>query len=50
MWHVKNYPYNGGRRELIGNVHVPVDDLGWTAVYKNDIIRKWLNAGKENIE
>lgn len=44
MWHVKNYPYNDGRRELIGNVQVPVDDLSWTAGFKNEIIRKWKNA------
>lgn len=47
MWHVKSYPYNDGRRELIGNVHVPVDDLSWTAGYKNEIIRKWLHAAQE---
>ncbi len=44
MWHVKNYPYNDGRRELIGDVRVPVDDLSWTAVDKNEIIREWLKA------
>lgn len=44
MWHVKSYPYNDGRRELIGNVHVPVDDLRWTAGYKSEIIRKWTQA------
>lgn len=44
MWHVKNYPYNDGRQELIGNVQVPVDDLSWTAGYKQDIIRKWKQA------
>ena len=44
MWHVKNYPNNVGRRELIGNVQVPVDDLGWTSTYKNEIIRQWLEA------
>lgn len=48
VWHVKNYPYNDGRRELIGNVNVPVDDLNWTASYKTEIIRQWLNAQKEN--
>lgn len=45
MWHVKHYPYNDGRRRLIGNVQVPVDDLGWTAGYKRDIIKAWM-AGK----
>lgn len=44
IWHVKNYPYNVGRREFIGNVKVPVDDLGWTSIYKNEIINKWLQA------
>ena len=44
MWHVKNYPYNDGRRELIGNVQVPVDDLSWTSTYKSEIIKKWVNA------
>ena len=48
IWHVKNYPYNDGRRELIGNVNVPVDDLNWTASYKSEIIRQWLNSQKEN--
>lgn len=41
IWHVKKYPYNDGRRELIGNVQVPVDDLGWTSVNKSEIIRQW---------
>lgn len=44
MWHVKNYPYNDGRRELIGNVQTPVDDLSWTSTYKSEIIKKWVNA------
>ena len=44
MWHVKNYPDNDGRRELSGNVKVPVDDLSWTSTYKNEIIRKWVSA------
>ena len=44
MWHVKKYPYNDGRRELIGNVRVPVDDLSWTSVYKSEIIRQWRGA------
>lgn len=44
IWHVKKYPYNDGRRELLGNVSVPVDDLGWTAGSKSEIIRMWLNA------
>ena len=44
MWHVKNYPYNDGRRELIGNVQGPVDDLSWTSTYKSEIIKKWVNA------
>lgn len=44
MWHVKNYPYNDGRRELIGDVQVPVDDLSWTAVEKSTIIKTWLEA------
>lgn len=48
IWHVKYYPYNDGRRELIGNVKVPVDDLNWTAAYKSEIIKQWLNA-QENI-
>lgn len=43
-WHVKNYPYNDGRRELIGNVQVPTDDLSWTSVEKNEIISQWLKA------
>lgn len=44
IWHVKKYPYNDGRRELLGNVSVPVDDLGWTAGSKSEIIRQWLKA------
>ncbi|MBR4958118.1 MAG: hypothetical protein IKY55_01715 [Phascolarctobacterium sp.] len=44
IWHAKNYPYNDGRKELIGNVKVPVDDLSWTAVEKNDIISQWMKA------
>ncbi|MDY4920196.1 MAG: extracellular solute-binding protein [Phascolarctobacterium sp.] len=44
MWHVKNYPNNVGRKELLGNLQVPVDDLGWTSTYKSEIIKKWLNA------
>ena len=44
IWHAKNYPYNDGRKELIGNVKVPVDDLSWTAVEKNEIISQWMKA------
>ena len=44
IWHVKRYPYNDGRQELIGHVQVPVDDLGWTSVYKSEIIRQWKSA------
>lgn len=44
IWHAKNYPYNDGRKELIGNVNVPVDDLSWTAFEKNEIISQWLKA------
>lgn len=47
IWHVKKYPYNDGRRELLGNISVPVDDLGWTASSKSEIIRVWLNAKKQ---
>ena len=47
IWHVKKYPYNDGRRELLGNISVPVDDLGWTASSKSEIIRAWLNAKKQ---
>ena len=46
IWHAKNYPYNDGRKELIGNVNVPVDDLSWTAVSKDEIIKEWLNVSK----
>lgn len=44
IWHVKNYPYKDDRRDLIGNVQVPVDDLSWTSEYKNEIIHQWLGA------
>ncbi len=44
MWHVKNYAYNDDRRQLVGNVQVPVDDLSWTAGYKSEIIRQWNEA------
>lgn len=44
VWHVKDYPHNNMRRELLGNIAVPVDDLSWTAVEKNEIIRQWLSA------
>ncbi len=44
IWHDNDYPYNDGRRELIGNVQVPADDLSWTAVEKNEIISAWLRA------
>lgn len=44
IWHVKNYPDNVGRKELIGNVRVPVDDLGWTSIYKSEVIRQWQAA------
>ena len=44
LWHVKNYPDNVGRKEFIGKVQVPVDDLGWTSIYKSEVIRKWKEA------
>ncbi len=51
IWHAKNYPYNDGRKELIGNVNVPVDDLSWTAVEKEEIVAEWLKDEKtEKIE
>ncbi len=47
LWHVKDYPHNNLREELLGNVRVPNDDLSWTAIEKNEIIRQWLSAGTE---
>ena len=47
IWHAKNYPYNDGRKELIGNVNVPVDDLSWTAVSNEEIVAEWLKAWPE---
>ena len=44
MWHVKKYPFNDGRRELIGDVQIPADDLSWTSTYKGEIIRQWISA------
>lgn len=44
MWPVKNYPFNDGRRELIGDIQVPTDDLVWTGTYKSEIIRKWMEV------
>ena len=42
LWHVTQNPYKDGREDLIGKVQVPVDDLNWTATYKDEIIRQWL--------
>ncbi len=50
IWHAKNYPYNDGRKELIGNVNVPMDDLSWTAFEKNEIISQWLKANLNHSE
>lgn len=44
MWHVKHYPNNSNRTELVGRLKVPVDDLAWTSTYKLEIIRQWLEA------
>ena len=43
-WQAKDYPYNGNRLEILGNIHVPVDDLEWTAGQKEKIISTWLAA------
>lgn len=44
MWPVTRNPYKDGRSRLLGRIHTPVDDLNWTATYKEEIIRQWLQA------
>lgn len=44
MWHVKHYPHNSNRTELVGRLKIPVDDLAWTSTYKSEIIRQWNEA------
>ena len=44
LWHVKNYPNNSGRTELVGKLNTPIDDLTWTSTYKAEIIRQWMEA------
>ena len=44
QWHVKNYPNNNNRKELVGNLQISMDDLAWTSTYKSEIIRQWIEA------
>lgn len=44
LWHVKHYPNNSNRTELVGRLKIPVDDLAWTSTYKSEIIRQWTEA------
>ena len=44
LWHVTKNPYKDGRQDLLGKIQTPVDDLNWTATYKEEIIRQWLEA------
>lgn len=44
MWHVKNYNDSAERTRIVGRVQVPIDDLGWSSTYKNEVIRQWLEA------
>lgn len=44
LWHVKEYPNNSGRTELVGKLNFPMDDLAWTSTYKSEIIRQWTEA------
>ncbi|MDO4177866.1 MAG: extracellular solute-binding protein [Phascolarctobacterium sp.] len=44
MWHVKNYNDAKERTHIVGRLHVPTDDLGWSSTYKNEVIRQWQEA------
>lgn len=43
MWQVTQ-PYKAGRSDLLGKIKTPVDDLNWTATYKDEIIKQWLET------
>lgn len=43
LWHVTQKSGKDGRK-LLGRINTPVDDLNWTATYKDEIIRQWLET------
>ncbi len=44
VWPVKQYYQSRKRRNLVGKLQVPMDDLAWTSTYKSEIIRQWTEA------
>lgn len=44
LWRVSDYAHDDGRKMMIGNLQLAVDDLSWTAGQKSAIIQQWLNA------
>lgn len=44
LWRVSDYAHDDGRKMMVGNLMVAIDDLSWTAGQKSAIIQQWLNA------
>jgi len=44
LWRVSDYAHDDGRKMMIGDLELAVDDLSWTAGQKSVIIQQWLNA------
>ena len=44
LWRVSDYAHDDGRKMMIGDLLLAVDDLSWTAGQKSVIIQQWLNA------
>lgn len=44
LWRVSDYAHDDGRKMMIGDLQLAVDDLSWTAGQKSAIIQQWLNA------
>lgn len=44
LWRVSDYTHDDGRKMMIGNLQLAVDDLSWTAGQKSAVIQQWLNA------
>lgn len=44
LWRVGDYSHDDGRKMMVGDLDVAVDDLSWTAGQKSTIIQEWLTA------
>lgn len=46
LWRVSDYAHDDGRKMMIGDLLLAVDDLSWTAGRKSAIIQQWLTQDR----